>query len=105
MLHQDWLIESQKRQEKSKTGYVGIQNPGCICYMNSCIQQLFMISEFREAILRIKQRYINDPKEDLLHQFQLLFWYLQSSEKMYADPKGLCHAYKDFDGNPTNLKQ
>jgi ubiquitin C-terminal hydrolase len=54
-------------QEKSRTGYVGLNNPGCICYMNSSIQQLFMMTELREAILRINQKNLIDPKENLLH--------------------------------------
>lgn len=38
----DWNI-SLMDSEKSSTGYVGIKNLGCICYMNSLFQQLFMI--------------------------------------------------------------
>ena len=33
------------------SGYVGLRNFGCTCYMNSLIQQLFMIPEFRRGIL------------------------------------------------------
>ena len=39
--------------EKSETGYVGLKNQSATCYMNSTIQQLFMIPEFRQAILRL----------------------------------------------------
>jgi ubiquitin carboxyl-terminal hydrolase 9/24 len=41
--------------EKSSTGYVGIKNLGCICYMNSLFQQLFMISSFRNDLLMVKE--------------------------------------------------
>jgi hypothetical protein len=34
-------------KEKSKTGYVGLDNPGCICYMNSFFQQMYMIPSLR----------------------------------------------------------
>ena len=34
-------------------GYVGIKNLGCICYMNSLNQQLFMIPGFRNDVLSI----------------------------------------------------
>lgn len=40
-----------KNKDKSQTGYVGIKNLGCICYMNSLLQQLYMIPSFREALL------------------------------------------------------
>jgi uncharacterized UBP type Zn finger protein len=33
----DWNI-SLMDSEKSSTGYVGIKNLGCICYMNSLFQ-------------------------------------------------------------------
>ena len=28
---------------------------------------------------------------------------LNESEKQSFNPKGFCHAFKDFDGNPTNV--
>lgn len=31
--------------------FVGIKNFGCICYMNSILQQFFMIKKFREIVL------------------------------------------------------
>jgi len=37
--------------DKSATGYVGLKNLGCICYMNSLMQQLYMIPSFRYSIL------------------------------------------------------
>jgi ubiquitin carboxyl-terminal hydrolase 9/24 len=48
----DWLI-TPKMNEKSATGYVGIKNLGCICYMNSFLQQMFMIPSFREAVFAV----------------------------------------------------
>ena len=35
---QDWSITTNDKQEKSETGYVGLKNIGCICYMNSIMQ-------------------------------------------------------------------
>ena len=29
-----------KMSEKADSGFVGIRNPGCICYMNSLMQQV-----------------------------------------------------------------
>jgi uncharacterized UBP type Zn finger protein len=54
----DWKIKLYD-DEKSSTGYVGIKNLGCICYMNSLNQQLFMIPGFRNDVLAI-----NDPNND-----------------------------------------
>lgn len=55
--------------ERAKTGYVGLRNLGCTCYMNSLLQQFFMISDFRDTILSIEDE--NTGKvakhENLLH--------------------------------------
>jgi uncharacterized UBP type Zn finger protein len=45
----DWVITLQDKM-KSGTGYVGLKNLGCICYMNSFMQQLFMMPFLRHAI-------------------------------------------------------
>ena len=54
----DWNIQLYE-DEKSQTGHVGIKNLGCICYMNSLNQALFMVPGFRNDILSIK-----DPNHD-----------------------------------------
>lgn len=100
----DWSITPQAI-EKSTTGYVGLKNLGCICYMNSMLQQLFMIPPFRAALLRCEDPKKDvTPKEDnLLYQLQCMFGALLESEKQYFNPKQFCHAFKDWDGNPTNV--
>lgn len=35
-------------------GFVGLKNGGATCYMNSVIQQLFMIRSLRTALLSVK---------------------------------------------------
>ena len=46
----DWTITLYDKM-KSNTGYVGLKNLGCICYMNSFMQQLYMIPYFRNSII------------------------------------------------------
>ncbi|CDW78729.1 UNKNOWN [Stylonychia lemnae] len=102
----DWQI-SLMDSEKSSTGYVGIKNLGCICYMNSLFQQLFMVSSFRNDLLSVKEQNGDkvEKEDNMLYQLQLLFAGLLKSEKQYVNPKGFCHAFKDWDGNPTNVME
>jgi hypothetical protein len=48
--YEDWSISATDKI-KSSTGYVGLKNLGCICYMNSFFQQIFMIPKFRRNLL------------------------------------------------------
>lgn len=58
----DWNVASFQKNEKSATGFVGLKNIGCICYMNSIMQQLFMIPSFRKAILEVQDKNVsNEP--------------------------------------------
>src|SRR5690554_4669015 len=36
--------------EKSSTGFTGLVNQGATCYLNSLVQALFMLPEFRLAV-------------------------------------------------------
>lgn len=91
--------------------YVGIQNLGCICYMNSMMQQFFMVPSFRYNLLCVddgmpennveyKQETVDD---NMLHQLQRLFAHLELSERRDYNPKGFTFAFKEFDGTPTKL--
>lgn len=98
----DWNY-SPVAQEKSETGFVGLKNLGCICYMNSTIQQLFSVSAFREGILRAQDRSDQKTEDSLLHQLQYIFSGLKNSDKQHINPKGLCSAFKDYEGRSVNV--
>lgn len=88
------------REEKSSTGYLGIQNLGCICYMNSLFQQFFMIKSLRETILSSP----SIAKEDsILFQLQKIFASLKISDRQYIIPKDFCNNFKGFEGQPINV--
>ena len=105
-------------QNKKKTSistknfnHVGLKNMGCICYMNSIMQQIYMVPTFRYAIMGSDDHESPKPSEygrmtceddNLLHQLQIMYTFLTYSEKEDYNPKYFCYSFKDFDGNPTN---
>lgn len=99
----DWNYHP-RAQEKSETGFVGMKNLGCICYMISSLQQLFYISQFRETLFRMERG--DEPlEENLLYQLQSLFSGLKNSDKQHVNPKGICKTFKDWEGNPVKLNE
>ena len=65
----DWNITLMD-SEKSSTGYVGIKNLGCICYMISLFQQLFMLPSLRNDVLSVRNPSIDkvDKEDNMLYQ-------------------------------------
>lgn len=51
--------------------HMGLFNLGCICYINSTIQQLFMIEPFRNAIIAT---YLPDADQTYFYHFQHLMY-------------------------------
>lgn len=88
---------------KSRTGYVGLKNLGCICYMNSTMQQFFHVERFREGLLAFEVDPEEEKEESLMYQLQSLFAHLQETDKAYYNPKGFCHALKNWEGEPTDV--
>ena len=95
-----------------QNGHVGLKNLGCICYMNSIMQQMYMVPTFRYAIMhaddgespKSAQTYRFTIEDDnLLHQLQIMYTYLTFSEKMDYNPRNFCYSFKDFDGKPINI--
>jgi ubiquitin carboxyl-terminal hydrolase 9/24 len=98
----DWNY-SPNALEKSETGYVGMKNLGCTCYMNSILQQLFMTPSFREGILRATLNKAETPEDNLLLQLQYIFSALKESDKQYINPKAFTQSFKDWEGKPINV--
>jgi ubiquitin C-terminal hydrolase len=77
--------------------FIGLKNQGATCYMNSVLQQLFMIPRFREGVLTaslqidepvdiVKPSQSYDKLKVFLEQLQNLFLYLVYGPSRSYDP-------------------
>ena len=91
------------QEKKGLNGYVGIKNLGATCYMNSILQQFFSIPSLRYALLRAEDKqapnFDNNLKVDdnILHQIQRMFSFLELSNRIDYFYQGLCYSLKDWD--------
>ena len=69
--------------DRDRKEFIGLRNMSSTCYMNSILQQFFMIPMLRETILNIN----NDKQDTILYQLQLTFAALKAYEFKYYDPK------------------
>lgn len=107
-----WSYQPPNSSERIQP-YVGLRNLGCICYMNSMMQQFYMIPAFRYNMLCVDDgkdenmaEYKGKMEDDnMLHQMQKLIAMLELSERSDYDPRGFCFSFKEFDGTPTNTSE
>ena len=102
----DYKPDSESRVNK----YVGIQNLGSTCYINSLIQIIFMQHELRNFIINCKIFDKGDESTELrynlLHQLQDLFNILQFSSRKYIVPTEFIFSLKDENNiNPIDVMQ
>ncbi|CAD8206268.1 unnamed protein product [Paramecium pentaurelia] len=97
---------------RSNLGYCGIKNLRCICYMNAMLQQFYMIKPFRYGILQANDNKDVDLQlsktgftydDNVLHQLQQMFSYLELSDRVDYNPQEFCAAFKDYAGEPVNI--
>ncbi|XP_042614954.1 probable ubiquitin carboxyl-terminal hydrolase FAF-X isoform X2 [Cyprinus carpio] len=104
-------------------GFVGLKNAGATCYMNSVIQQLYMIPPIRNGILAIEgtgsdidDDMSGDEKQDneaedrkeynigVLRHLQVIFGHLAASRLQYYVPRGFWKQFRLW-GEPVNLRE
>lgn len=90
---------------KSQTGFVGLRNLGCTCYMNAMLQQFYMVENMRYGVLSVESNEEEklDVGDSVLANLQRIFGFLDASDRQDGSTVGMCAAYKDMDGNPVNV--
>jgi uncharacterized UBP type Zn finger protein len=59
------IYEAQcKKYNRQPSGFLGLENQGATCYLNSIVQNLYMTPEFRSTIFKL-------TKDDLNYQVNL----------------------------------
>lgn len=64
---------------RKTVGFIGLQNQGCTCYMNSALECLFHIIAFRKIVFQLPTNGKEDVKTNIPLALQRLFILLQKS--------------------------
>ncbi|KAH0806153.1 Clan CA, family C19, ubiquitin hydrolase-like cysteine peptidase [Histomonas meleagridis] len=73
--------KSQKNNSKEETGYVGLKNQGCTCYLNSFLQSMFHLPAFRRIVYSFHTTGNEDPETSIPLNLQRLFCQMQFSDE------------------------
>ncbi len=79
------------------------KNLAIVCYMNSVLQQLYMMPSFRKGLLELEHSEAEPKSNDLLFYLKLLFGALKATKKESYSAAHLCSLIKDFDGRPLSI--
>ncbi|RHY53356.1 hypothetical protein DYB34_004091 [Aphanomyces astaci] len=82
----------------------GLYNPGCICYMNALLQQLFHVPSFRECILATAVDPAESSAAEEVAELQAVFVSLIHTTRKWHDPSAFGVSHRDVDGQPTDLR-
>ncbi len=97
------------RKRESLELPAGIKNVGNTCYINSLLQAIFMLPEFRINIFDLaslsKNAADRSAGERLIHELQLLFTRMLLTNRRYVDPSPLLEftSHHGAQEDPTEL--
>ena len=100
-LHHQTLFEKQTEWEyfpqvnpRASCGFVGLYNGGATCYMNSILQQLFMLTQISDYILNVHDENLQSNETNLFAELQQVFGHLRESQMQYYTPEGLWKIFR-----------
>ena len=90
--HRDELLEQIKQGIglSKRENYVGIKNIGATCHLNSLLQQLYHINDFRRLIFKA---FIDKPSSIILKELSFIFALLDKSITSSISAKDLTTAF------------
>ena len=100
----NWERQAQYTSRRAD-GFVGLGNGGATCYMNSVFQQLFMQPNIRRNVLSAVDATDALPADSVLCQLQATFGALHASRLDHHRPEAFWQAFKDYDGQPVNVRE
>jgi len=119
-LHHKPLLEKQTEWEfmpqvnpRASCGLVGLYNGGATCYMNSILQQLYMLPRISEHILSVQDDQENNNQttttttsndSSLFYQLQQVFGHLMESKMQYYSPESLWKVFRLW-GQEINVRE
>ena len=95
----------QQYTSRRANSFVGLGNGGATCYMNSVFQQLFMQPNIRRNVLSAVDATDAAPADSVLCQLQATFGALHASRLDHHRPESFWQAFKDYDGQPVNVRE
>ncbi|CAK8688756.1 unnamed protein product [Clavelina lepadiformis] len=90
--------------ERPEHGFVGLKNGGATCYMNSVLQQFFMISDITQAVLSTDIESETAQEETIFYQLQKVFAHLHHSRLQYHEPTTFWKTFKLW-GKGVNIRE
>lgn len=106
-LHHRPILEKQTEWEfmpqvspRASCGFVGLYNGGATCYMNSILQQLYMLPQISEYILSVHDDEENSSGKNrsndstLFYQIQQVFGHLMESKMQHYSPQSLWKVFR-----------
>nr|CAB3267565.1 ubiquitin carboxyl-terminal hydrolase 48-like [Phallusia mammillata] len=90
--------------ERPEHGLVGLKNGGATCYMNSVLQQLFMVSNIKQLILSKGVEEEPEPDKTILYQLQKVFAHLHHSRLQFHEPSTFWKTFRLW-GQEVNIRE
>eukprot|EP00735_Rhodelphis_limneticus_P006210 TRINITY_DN18589_c0_g1::TRINITY_DN18589_c0_g1_i1::g.1115::m.1115 TRINITY_DN18589_c0_g1::TRINITY_DN18589_c0_g1_i1::g.1115 ORF type:complete len:1073 (-),score=240.85,sp/Q9FPT1/UBP12_ARATH/37.32/0.0,UCH/PF00443.24/2.1e-55,USP7_C2/PF14533.1/50,USP7_C2/PF14533.1/61,USP7_C2/PF14533.1/4.6e-32,USP7_ICP0_bdg/PF12436.3/0.15,USP7_ICP0_bdg/PF12436.3/1.5e-25,USP7_ICP0_bdg/PF12436.3/1.7e+02,USP7_ICP0_bdg/PF12436.3/2.5e+03,UCH_1/PF13423.1/2.5e-27,UCH_1/PF13423.1/6.5e+03,MATH/PF00917.21/9.1e-12,MATH/PF00917.21 len=72
-------VDGRFMDPREDTGFVGLRNQGATCYMNSLLQTLYLLAEFRKSLYKMPTE-SDDTHKSIPLALQRLFYHLQNDE-------------------------